>query len=960
MSASTRRLVIRAALIAGVALLPAMVQAQTRAPGGAPVAAAGEGIKPLAFTERRLPNGLRVYALRDTSTPNVAVQVWYDVGSKDDPKGRSGFAHMFEHLMFKATRNLVPEQMDRLTEDVGGYNNASTNDDYTNYFEVIPANHLERLLFAEADRMASLVVEPQSFASERDVVKEELRQRTLAQPYGKLFSIYYPETAYSVHPYARPGIGSLADLESAKIDDVRAFHATYYRPDNAILVVSGNFDPAQLNRWVEKYFAPIAKPSQPIPRVSVNEPARAKATLRTVYEANTPLPAVLISYHIPADKSPDTPAITVLNAILATGESSRLYETLVYRDQLAQSAATFLDTKQATGNLVAYAILADGKSVAAGEAALKAQIARLRDQPVSADELKEAKNEILTSAIEARETAEGKASTLAAAVLIDGDPSASDRQLAAVQRVTAADVQRVARAFLKDAQSATIRYLPAVAAGEQAKSGDTIAVAPTVRVADLIAPRDVAIVTPASPGQRVQPPAPAAIVKTSLPQPGETRLANGLRVITVERHDLPLVTASLVALGGAATDPAGKAGTSSLAATLLTKGTTTRSATEIARQIEALGGSISSDAGRDGATIDVTVKSDKLSAATAILADVAINPTFREDEVTRARTQAIDGVTLTMKDPARLAAMVANRAVFGSAPYGAPVEGTPASLKAINRAALLESYRQTWRPDGSALVIVGDVTQAAARKLAEQQLGSWKTPQGVQRNVLSTPSVPKPRVIVVDMPDAGQAGVVIARPAIARSDARYYPLSVANTVLGGGFSSRLNQEIRIKRGLAYGAGSSLFAGRMPGSISARTQTKNPSAAEVAALIAQQMTAMGAAVTPDAELETRKAVLIGNFGRTIESTAGLAGIIDGYVLQGVPIGELQLYTGKVDAVDAASVQDVSRTLLSPASASMIVAGDAKQFLGPLRKAYPSLEVIEAGSISLDDASLRNSP
>ncbi|GAA3261595.1 hypothetical protein GCM10020258_25020 [Sphingomonas yabuuchiae] len=366
----------RAALLLGVAALPSLAGAQT-----APSPARTESVKPIDFATRTLPNGLRVYAIRDTTTPNVSVQVWYDVGSKDDPKGRSGFAHMFEHLMFKATRNLVPEQMDRLTEDVGGYNNASTADDYTNYFEVVPANHLQRLLFAEADRMAALVVEPKSFASERDVVKEELRQRTLAQPYGKLFSIYYPKLAYTTHPYARPGIGSLEELESAGIDDVRAFHATYYRPDNAVLVVSGNFDPAQLNRWVDQYFANIKRPATAIPRVTVQEPARTQAVSRTVYEPNTPLPAVLISYHIPPERSADTPALMVLNAILSAGESSRLYEDLVYRDQLAQSAATFLDTKQSTGNIVLYAMMASGKPVAEGEAALKKEVARLRDTP---------------------------------------------------------------------------------------------------------------------------------------------------------------------------------------------------------------------------------------------------------------------------------------------------------------------------------------------------------------------------------------------------------------------------------------------------------------------------------------------------------------------------------------------------------------------------------------------------
>eukprot|EP01037_Dinobryon_pediforme_P027233 gene27233-30056_t len=421
----------RAALLLGAALLP--LTAATAQP--APTAPA-PAIKPIAFTERTLANGLRVYAIRDTTTPNVSVQVWYDVGSKDDPAGRSGFAHMFEHLMFKATRNLVSEQFDRLTEDVGGNNNASTNDDYTEYHETIPANHLQRLLFAEADRMAALVVEPKSFASERDVVKEELRQNTNARPYGKLFSLYFPAISYTRHPYARGTIGSLDNLESAQIDDVRAFHATYYRPDNAVLVVSGNFDPAQLDAWVDQYFAKIKRPTTPIPRVTVTEPERTQATHYVVHEANTPLPAVMISYPIPADKDPDGPALTVLNAVLSQGESSRLYESLVYRDQLAQSAESVLDSKQGPGNLAVFAILAGGKTAGQGETALRREVARLRDTPVSAAELAEAKNEILTSALQSRETAEGKGRTLASSVIIDGDPRATDRQLAAIGRVT--------------------------------------------------------------------------------------------------------------------------------------------------------------------------------------------------------------------------------------------------------------------------------------------------------------------------------------------------------------------------------------------------------------------------------------------------------------------------------------------------------------------------------------------
>jgi zinc protease len=941
----------RAALLLGAALLPLSAHAQKPA---APAAA----VTPIDFTEHTLANGLRVYAIRDTGTSNVSVQVWYDVGSKDDPAGRSGFAHMFEHLMFKATRNLVSEQMDRLTEDVGGYNNASTNDDYTNYYEVVPANHLQRLLFAEADRMASLVVEPKSFASERDVVKEELRLRTLAQPYGKLFSIYFPEISYTKHPYARPGIGSLENLESATIDDVRAFHATYYRPDNAILVVSGNFDPKQLDAWVDQYFAGIKKPDRPISRVTVTEPERTRATHVTVYEQNTPLPAVMISYPVPPDNDPDSPALSVLNAVLSQGESSRLYETLVYRDQLAQTAETYLDTKQGPGNLGVFAILAGGKTAADGEAALRREVARLRDAPVTAAELTEAKNEILTGALKGRETAEGKASTLAASVIIDGDPRASDRQLAAIAKVSVADIQRVARKYLRDERSAAIHYLPAESAPAGTK-GDTVAVAPTVQVAQLVTPPDVVVVTPAPDAERIAPPTPGAAVSPAIPSPQDFRLANGLRVVVVEKHELPLLTASLVASGGGAADPADRAGVGSLTADLLTKGTRTRSATQIAAEIEALGGSIGADASWDGSSIDVTVKSDQASPALTILADVARNPAFAAEELERARAQAIDGVTVTLKNPAQLAGLVAGRAVFGSQPYGHVLSGTPESLKAIQVADIRGAYAKTWQPGQATLILVGDITTAAAKALAEKNFGTWKaTAPAAPAGATAAPiAAPAPRVIVVDMPGAGQAGVVVARPGIARRDPAFYPASVANTVLGGGFSSRLNQEIRIKRGLAYGANSSLSARRGPGSISARTQTKNPTAPETVAIMIAEMKRLGTEAVPANELEPRKATLIGDFGRGIETTDGLADALGGYVVQNVPLSELKAFTASVSAVDPAAVQAAAAKLLDPSQASIIVVGDSKDFIEALRKAYPKLELIPASALNLDMAALK---
>ncbi|WP_174298812.1 M16 family metallopeptidase, partial [Sphingomonas bacterium] len=366
-----RAALLAAALVAPAVLaFPALGQATNPAPP----------VQPIAFTQRTLPNGLRVYAIRDTGTSNASVQVWYDVGGKDDPAGRSGFAHLFEHLMFKATRNLNAEQFDLLTEAVGGNNNASTNDDYTEYHEVVPANHLQRLLFAEADRMSGLVVDQANFASERQVVEEEYRTRILAQPYGKLYGTYLPALSYQRHPYARGVIGSIPNLDAATLDDVRAFHATYYRPDNAVLVVSGNFDPALLDRWVDTYFGPIARPAETIPRVTVTEPVRQAAVGRTVYEANTPLPAIMMSYQIPPDRDADTPALEVLSAVLATGDSSRLHENLVYRQGLAQDVSASVDSRQDAGLFEVFAIVAGGKTAEAGEAALRHELARLRDR----------------------------------------------------------------------------------------------------------------------------------------------------------------------------------------------------------------------------------------------------------------------------------------------------------------------------------------------------------------------------------------------------------------------------------------------------------------------------------------------------------------------------------------------------------------------------------------------------
>jgi zinc protease len=427
------------------------------AAGAAPKAAAQTRVPPINYHVRTLPNGLQVISAQERSSPTVAIQVWYKVGSKDDPASRSGFAHLFEHLMFKSARNLRDEQMDRLTEDVGGWNNASTNDDVTNYYEVVPSNYLETLLWAEADRMGGLNVNEKNFHSERDVVKEEFNTSVLAPPYGRLFYAI-DKDSFAVHPYHRPTIGSKEDLDAATLEDVRAFHSTFYRPDNAVLIVVGDFDQRQLDAWVDKYFGRVAKPSTPIPRVTVKEPPRTSERRFDETGPNVPLPAVAITYLAPPISSPDADVLRVAESILSNGESSRLYQSLVYSQQVAAEAFANANLREDPGIFVLGAILASDKKPADAERSLLAELRKMQDAPVSKAELDKAVNQLVANALRERETNSGKAFAIGNAAVLMNDPARVNTDIERLQAVTAADIQRVMKKYFTDTNRVVITY----------------------------------------------------------------------------------------------------------------------------------------------------------------------------------------------------------------------------------------------------------------------------------------------------------------------------------------------------------------------------------------------------------------------------------------------------------------------------------------------------------------------
>jgi zinc protease len=459
----------------------------------------------------------------------------------------------------------------------------------------------------------------------------------------------------------------------------------------------------------------------------------------------------------------------------------------------------------------------------------------------------------------------------------------------------------------------------------------------------------------------ITPPAPAPAPKLSVPTPSLQTLANGLRVISVQRDRLPLVTAQLLLRSGGEQDPADKAGLAALTATLLTKGAAGKTAPQIAAEAEALGGSLDASAGWDSSGVGITVTTPKLPQALALLADVVRHPDFSAEELKRAQTQAIDELRLSLSEPSSLARLAAARAVFGNGAYGHSRAGTPASLAKLTRDDVQALHAALYRPDNAILVLTGDITPAQAAQLAQASFGNWTAPaSALPAPPMGLGAGALPTLLVIDQHGAGQAGVVAAHVAPPRDDAGYYAGTVADAVLGGSYSARLNEEIRIKRGLSYGAGSDLDTRRNAGVWLASAQTKNPSAPQVVELMLGEFARLGSAPVPAGELTARKATLIGGYGRSLETTAGLAGQVGDLAVHDVDLGEVGRFVERVQAVTPAQIQAYATAHLVAGDMHVVVAGDAAQFADALRAKRPDAKVLQADTLDFDSVTLQSPP
>lgn len=938
--------------VAALALMaPTLLEAKPQAAPAAQQAA----IKapPIAFTEWTLPNGLKVIAIPDKTSANVMVSVWYAVGSKHDPEGRSGFAHLFEHILSRKTENMPYNMINRLTEDVGGVRNASTSDDRTNYYEIVPAQYLEPLLWTHAERMARPVVDNEVFERERSIVKEELRQRILAPPYGRL-RLIFAENAFDRLPQRRPGIGSLEQLNSAKLDDARAFHQAFYGPDTATMIVSGNFDPAQLRSLVDKYFGAIPRRAKPVSlAISGVEPPRTTPRRVDATAPNVPLPLVGYQWKLPGALSPDRPALEVLGAIMARGDNSRLKQALV-RSGKAVNAEQSFDFSREGGTGAFFAILGQGQSQDEVAGLLAGEVARLRTTPVSQAELAEARNELIADSLRARETPQGRAFELGEELAITGDPRAADRRLAALGRVTAADVQRVAQKYLTANSWVEIRYgagtdNPAAYANP-ARMPTFGSVPPPVGEPRVL--RDEA--------SRQAPPSPGARPAVAAPAVVEARLTNGIPLVMARTGSVPVATFSVLFPGGSATDPRDKAGLASLAAGLATEGTASRSAEQIAARFESLGAQANIVAGPEGTMLTVSAPTANLPQAAEVLADIARNASYPASSFDRERKRAVSGLQAALKDPASLGGMALMPLLYGSAPYGMQSGGTIASLGRITREDLIAHRQQNWHPGVARVLISGGIDPAAGKALAERLLGNWRvdTPAPAPVSDRAGPAQPA-RTVVIDLPGAGQAAVFVAARGVGRGDQDFYALQLANSVLGAGSNGWLFEEVRTKRGLSYGAYSSFATRAQAGLLVASSQTKNESAADVVKVMLEQLARLGSETIGEDALQKRRLFLAGGTQRALETSNGFAGVIGSLIQQGLSPAEAFAYADRLAGVNPAAVKAVAGRYVLPGSATVVVVGDAAKFIEPLRALRSDVVVIKASEVDFASPGLKGS-
>ncbi|HIK15380.1 MAG TPA: insulinase family protein [Leptolyngbyaceae cyanobacterium M33_DOE_097] len=865
-----------------------------------------------------LKNGMTVLMKQVNAAPVVTVQVWYRVGSRNETPGINGIAHQLEHLLFKGTEQR-PIQFGRLFSALGSQFNAFTSYDMTTYYGTVEQDKLDALLVLEADRMQNALINAQQLESEKRVVISELQGYENSPSYRLSRAVM--GAAFPNNPYGLPVGGTKADVEQFTVEQVRDYYQRFYRPDNATLVLVGNFEPKATLESVEATFGQLTAPPTAIPTQALPTPATTRQKEPIVLRETGSATLIDAIYPLPPVGDRDVPALDVMDAILTVGRSSRIYQSLV-ETGLASDASGYISNMIGTGWYEFDITVAADQKRDVVDTALRKLMTDLQTKSVSQEELNRAKAQLKATLLLNTRDVTSQAFQLGNDQITTGDYQYTDKLLQAIAQVTAADVQRVARQYFAP-EKRTVGYFEPIAASDRADvdAGNFSQTTEKFSSGEPVDPAEVQKYLP--PINRNQ----AAIAPQPLPQ--KIDFSNGLQLLLFPDTSTPTVTLSGHINAGSAFDSPQMAGLASLTADNLLNGTQTKSALELAKELENKGADLEFVATREGVRLLGEALSDDLPVLVRVLADVLQNATFPSDEVELTRQQALTDLKIGLDTPETLARRVFQQTLY---PTNHPFHTFPteASLKRITREDMVNFYRVHYNPEATVLALVGNFDPAAVIGLVNEQLGGWEVT--TETPIILFPPVPdpaKPIRVHSTLPGKTQDITLMGYSAISRTDSRYYAATVLNQILGGDtLSSRLGTEIRDRQGLTYGIYSDFAAGKTPGPffISMQTAPEDTTKAINSTLaLLRQLREKGVSPT---EVAIAVRSLTSSYPVDLADPDTLAATILMNTVYGLNINELRQYNAKLEAVTPAQVNRVIQELLHPEQIVIVTAGPAR--------------------------------
>jgi zinc protease len=886
----------------------------------------------ISYERYKLDNGLEVLLHEDHKLPIVAVDIWYHVGPVKERAGRTGFAHLFEHMMFEGSKHVGEKAHIKYLESAGATDtNGTTDFDRTNYFETVPSNQLELALWLESDRMGFLLdtLDRARLTNQRDVVRNEKRQGE-GRPYGVVEDALFHQLFPKGHPYYGAVMGSHADIEAARLNDVREFFKQYYVPNNATMAIAGDYDPVTIKTLIEKYFGPI--PAGPtVPETPVETP-RITEERRAVVTDTVQLPMVILAWLSAPAFTPGDADADIAGRILGGGKSSRLYQELVYKQQIAQSAQCDNDSLKLASTFICEMIAKPNVTPEKLETEAEKVIAGLGENGPTADEVDWARNKEETELISGLQRLGGfggVADQLNYFNEYTGDPGYLPKDLARYDAATAASVQKYIQETLGKDQRVVVYGVPGK------KVLNDVPRSPEDTDADVKINPEHTPEFEAAQAWRATPPKPGPQRSLVLPRPTVITLSNGLTVYLVERHELPIVSAELVTLAGSAENPPDHPGLAGMTSALLTEGTATRSAEEIANAASALGAGLENSSDADSARIRISLLSKYTGKGLDLMADCAEHPAFPQADLERVRARRLTSLLQQQDSPFQLAQRTGLLNLYGpSNPYGYDSLGTQASVRSILRDEIAEFHDRHYGPRDSLLELTGDLTPAEARKLANEAFGSWAS------TVVATPSpaapaAPERKIFLVDKPGSPQTALITFGVGLQRNSPDYPAAMVMNAMLGGLFSSRINMNLRETHGYTYGAFSSFNFYRGTGPFIAGALVRSDVTAPAAEQLFLELDGIHSKPLTDAELRLAKDLIVRSLPGDFESAADVNRNLSNLWLFGLPIDYYAKLPAQAEAVSSADAQRAAAKYVQPEHLLVVAVGDKAKIESGLR-------------------------